>query len=314
MRHSSSVCSDARDHAKATLRRAAAKTHGSVGRVWAISGDQTDSDPPNTDGEPHEQPSDDTPKNHGPDTPAPVKDAESVFTRIGDPDEFEDELTGEVVDPNDLGGITVPPGFLRRLLADPAHAPELLAARAVEQFADRAERDVRLLRDRNPRATDRQLAVYFKRKYSRAARWEGAGTGTAGLLGLPADLVMLAWIQNRLVISIAAAYGHDMTDHRERAVELLMIQGIHNSRDIARRRLIGITQKTVKKLILKHLRKQALVLIKQMFRVVGINFTRKALLEKGVPLLSVPISAGVNYVSTRLAANQAIKFYDTTIG
>lgn len=278
-----------------------------------MSDEQTDNDPPNTDGEPHKQPSGDTPENPAAGTPTPEKDAESVFTRSGDPDEFEDELTGEVVDPNDLGGITVPPGFLRRLLADPAHAPELLAARAVEQFADRAERDVRLLRDRNPHATDRQLAVYFKRKYSRAAGWEGAGTGTVGLLGLPADLVMLAWIQNRLVLSIAAAYGHDMTDHRERAVELLMIQGIHNSRDIARKRLIGITQKTVKKLILKHLRNQPLVLVKQMFRVVGITFTRKALLEKGVPRLAVPISAGVNTLSTRLVANQAIKFYDTTI-
>ncbi len=67
------------------------------------------------------------------------------------------------------------------------------------------------------------------------------------------------------------------------------------------------------RLILRHLRKQALTLVKQLFGVVGIKFTRKALLEKGVPLLSIPISAGVNYMSTRLLANRAIKFYDTEI-
>jgi hypothetical protein len=115
------------------------------------------------------------------------------------------------------------------------------------------------------------------------------------------------------VLSIAASYGHDMSDHAERAAELLMIQGVHNSREVARRALINVTQDAVKKRILRHLRKQTLVLAKQMFRVVGIKVTRKALLEKGVPLVSVPISAGVNEVSTRLLANQAIKFYDTTI-
>jgi len=46
---------------------------------------------------------------------------------------------------------------------------------------------------------------------------------------------------------------------------------------------------------------------------VGFKFTRKALLEKGVPLVAVPVSAGVNQVSTQLLANSAIKFYDTTI-
>jgi hypothetical protein len=265
------------------------------------------------DGQPVKEPNGDPVVNETQRIPDPDMDAEAVFTRSGNPDEFDEELTAEVVDANDLGGISVPPGFLRRLLADPAHAPELLAARAVEQFADRAERDVRLLRQRNSHATDRQLAVYFKQKYSRAARWEGAGTGTAGLFGLPADLVLLAWIQNRLVLSIAATYGHDMSDHTERAAELLMIQGVHNSREVARKALVNAAQKTLKKLILRHLRKQALVLVKQMFRLVGIKFTRKALLEKGVPLVSVPISAGVNDVSTRLLANQAIKFYDTTI-
>jgi len=238
---------------------------------------------------------------------------DSVFIRPGDPDEFDEELEGELADPDSPGDISIPPGLLRRLVANPTHVPELLAARAVEQFASRADRDVRLLRERNPHATDRQLALSFKRKYSRAARWEGAGTGTAGLLGLPVDLVLLAWLQNRLVLSVAAAYGHDMDDHLDRAADLLMIQGVHNSREVAKKTLINATQKQLTKIILKHLRKEALVAVKQLFKVVNIKFTRKALLEKGVPLVAIPISAGINDVSTRLLANQAIKFYDTTI-
>ena len=233
--------------------------------------------------------------------------------RRGDPDQFDEELDVEIVDPNDPGDLDVPKGLIRQLLANPKKAAEIFASRAVGQFADRADRDVRLIRERNPDATDRQLAAYFKRKYSRAARWEGGGTGVAGIFGLPADLVLLAWIQHRLVLSIAAVYGHDMSDHADRAADLLIIQGIHNSREVARRALVSAAQGAAEKLILRHLRKNALLLVKQLFKIVGINFTRKALLEKGVPLVSIPISAGVNEVSTRLLANQAIKFYDTNV-
>jgi hypothetical protein len=250
---------------------------------------------------------------HDLDMRQPLAEEGSIFLIDGDPDQFDDVLSGEVVDPDAVGDLDVGPGFLRVLLANPDKAPELLAKRAVEHDADRAVRDVKLLRERNPQATDRQLAVYFKQKYSRAARWEGAGTGSAGLLGLPVDLVMLAKIQSRLVLTIAAVYGHDMSDHSERAADLLVIQGVHNSREVARKALVSASAKTLKKLIVRHLRKDALLLVKRLFRVVGIKFTRKALLEKGVPLVAIPISAGVNDVSTRLVGNQAIKFYDTMI-
>jgi uncharacterized protein (DUF697 family) len=261
-------------------------------------------------------PEDEDPKRKSDARPLPGPEAhpdESVFIRPGDPAEFDEELEGKLIDPDSNIDLHVPHGLVRRLLADPMHVPELLAARAVEQFAQRAERDVRLLRERNPSATDRQLVLYFKRKYSRAARWEGAGTGAAGLFGLPADLVLLAWIQNRLVLSVAAVYGHDMSDHMDRAADLLMIQGVHNSREVAKATLIKATQKQLTKIIVRHLRKEALVLVKQLFKVVNIRFTRKALIEKGVPLVSVPISAGVNEASTRLLANQAIQYYDTAV-
>ncbi len=112
--------------------------------------------------------------------------------RGGNPDEFNQELDPEIDDPINPGDLDVPKGLIGQLLANPKKAAELLASWAVAQFADRADRDVRLLRERNPDATDRQLAEHFKRKYSRAARWEGGGTGAAGILGLPADLVLLA--------------------------------------------------------------------------------------------------------------------------
>ena len=238
---------------------------------------------------------------------------DSIVLRQGDPNEFDEQDRTAIVPLGDASDISVPPGLLRRLLANPTDAPALLAARAVEQLAPRAVRDVRLIRERNPQATDLELALYFKRKYSRAARLEGAGTGAVGIFGLPVDLVALAWIQNRMVLSMAAVYGHDMTDHRDRAADLLILQGVHNAREPAVKAIVKASEKILTRVILRHLRKEALVLVKELFRVVGIKFTRKALLEKGVPLVAVPISAGVNQLSTQLLANSAIKFYDTAI-
>jgi len=270
-----------------------------------MSDDRTGARSPGDSDEPRAGPSDDESRLSSA--------ARGIILRQGDPNEFDDQAKTAIVPPDDTTDISVPPGLLRRMLANPTDAPALLAARAVEQLAPRAERDVRLIRERNPQATDRQLAIYFKRKYSRAARLEGAGTGAAGIFGLPVDLVALAWIQSRLVLSIATVYGHDMTDHRDRAAELLILQGIHNAREPAIKAMVQASEKALTKVILRHVRKDALVLAKELFRVVGFKFTRKALLEKGVPLVAVPISAGANQVSTQLLANSAIKFYDTTI-
>jgi hypothetical protein len=52
-----------------------------------------------------------------------------------------------------------------------------------------------------------------------------------------------------------------------------------------------------------------LQLLKQMFRYVGIKFTRAGLL-RAVPLVGIPISAGVNEATTRSLGRRAIKFYD----
>ena len=115
------------------------------------------------------------------------------------------------------------------------------------------------------------------------------------------------------MLTIAAICGRDLDDHLDLAADLLIIQGIHSSREVAKKALGAAAQKALKKLLLRHLRKEALVLVKQLFKLVGINFTRKALLEKGIPLVAIPISAGVNDASTRILANQAIKYFDTTV-
>jgi len=60
---------------------------------------------------------------------------------------------------------------------------------------------------------------------------------------------------------------------------------------------------------MKYLKGATLVLVRQLFRYVGIKFSRAGLL-RAVPLLAIPLSAAVNEVATRSLAKRAIKFYD----
>jgi len=71
---------------------------------------------------------------------------------------------------------------------------------------------------------------------------------------MPADLVAVAWIQNRLVRSIACIHGHDTIDRNERAIELLVLQGVHGSKEVARRSLVVPTEEAVNALVPRHLR------------------------------------------------------------
>ena len=53
-----------------------------------------------------------------------------------------------------------------------------------------------------------------------------------------------------------------------------------------------------------------LVLLEQLFRYVGIKFTRTGLV-KAIPFIAIPLRAAVNETATRSLARRAIKYYDT---
>jgi hypothetical protein len=74
-------------------------------------------------------------------------------------------------------------------------------------------------------------------------RWAGAGgalSAAFGLLTPVAELTATAWAQAALVLHVAAAYGHDPLDE-ERAVDLLVLVGVHPSAEVARAALAEAT-------------------------------------------------------------------------
>lgn len=222
-----------------------------------------------------------------------------------------------------------PPRWLpQRLLASGSEAPEVFAGyvsgRLVSGTKDRAQRR----RRNSPGADPDDLVKRASRSYVRLARSQGAVAGmtmtaaqittvfgTAGTLTLPAavttigaDLTTLAWIQARMVLEIAALRGDPLDDQEEVAKELLILWGVHSPT-----RSVGVAagkagQRVGKRLLERYLRGAALQSIKAMFRVVGVKFSRAALV-RGLPVVNIPVNAGVNDVSTRALARRADAYY-----
>jgi hypothetical protein len=116
--------------------------------------------------------------------------------------------------------------LVRGLRTYPGYAPELLALAAVEHLGDEAGRYASWVRDTYPSATADGLARLATHRFIRLARNEGAAAGVAGPFMLLLEASGLVWLQARLVLHLAAAYGHDPSD-RARAGELLVLLRVH---------------------------------------------------------------------------------------
>jgi hypothetical protein len=243
-------------------------------------------------------------------------------------DDDEDRDTNANGEPDDVTGPEpadaereevrhLPEGLWQRLRSDPTHAPQYLALAAVDRWGEQARQYATQVRREHPDATNRELAQMVKSRHALLARMEGAAAGVPGsvapgpgtALALLPDLGALAWLQSRMVVHIAAVYGHDTTD-REMAAELLVLQGIYNTTDAARVALTEAGKRVAKRLVNTYIKGSTLLLLKQLFRYVGIKFTRTGVV-KAIPWLSVPLGAAVNETATRSLARRAIKFYDT---
>ncbi|OIJ24252.1 hypothetical protein [Nocardioides luteus] len=132
-----------------------------------------------------------------------------------------------------------------------------------------------------------------------------AAAGTA-ILG---DLVALAWIEQRLVMHIAAAYGHDLEDParideflRLAGVELLFgggggAAGAAGSRFGVRAASRWAASKTVEA-------------TKGMAQLVGARVARRVVL-RGIPVLNIPLGVVLSDVATKRLGRRAREFYRT---
>jgi hypothetical protein len=119
-----------------------------------------------------------------------------------------------------------------QLIADPGHAPELLALAAVQTIGPRAEEWARRTRESYPTATDAGLARLATRQFTRFGGMSSVLGAAAGSYAPLALLGCAALTHAELILHLAAAYGLDPTDE-ERATDLLVLTRVHPTRDDA---------------------------------------------------------------------------------
>src|SRR5262249_56647700 len=98
--------------------------------------------------------------------------------------------------------------FLKRLR--PASVKRLASLRmedVVGLEARRARNRVKMLRTRYPSAGPRELGHHCIESTKGLAALSRSVSGVFGLVSVPADLVVMAWLETRMLADIATAYG-----------------------------------------------------------------------------------------------------------
>jgi len=116
-----------------------------------------------------------------------------------------------------------------KIVADPAHSPELLALAAVQTIGPRAKEWAARISSVYPTATSAGKARLAARQFTRFGSLSTICAAVAGSYAPVALLGTAAITHADLVLHIAAAYGLDPTDER-RAADLLVLTKVHPSR------------------------------------------------------------------------------------
>ena len=115
--------------------------------------------------------------------------------------------------------------FLRKLR--PSELKRLSALRledVVAVEARRAKKRLAVLARRQPHATPRELGWQSIESAKALASLSGSVSGVFGLVSVPADLVVMTWLQIRLLADIATAYEVNLRFGRART-ELIAVLG-----------------------------------------------------------------------------------------
>jgi nucleotide-binding universal stress UspA family protein len=202
---------------------------------------------------------------------------------------------------------SVPSELWERLRADPARAPEHMALAAADWHAPAAAAWVEAKRGRLS-VSGPDLARMAKRRHASLARVGGAATGVGGFLTVVPDIVLLAWIQSRLVFFTAAAFGFDPRDPM-RPAELLVLRDLYPDPETARRALDGIGKTVAESYVtgkLERGREQAVM--SRLLRFAGKRVATSAT-RRLIPGVAIAFNAIANERETRELADKAARFY-----
>jgi hypothetical protein len=202
----------------------------------------------------------------------------------------------------------VPEGLWERLRHDPIRAPEHVALYAAKLHAPPAAEWASEKRARYA-VSGTELAKMAKKRHAGMARLEGAATGIGGFITFVPDLVLLAWIQSRLVFFVAAAYGYDPHDPM-RPAELLVLRDLYTDPHTARQALDGMGKTVAEAYVggkLEGTRRDEAAL-GRLLKFVGKRGVSRAA-RRLIPGVAIAFNAVANERDTRALADKAIRFY-----
>jgi hypothetical protein len=204
-----------------------------------------------------------------------------------------------------------PAGLWDRMRRDPQYAPEHLALEAVRRLGPEAQEWADRTRATRPGIAPDELAELAVRKFVTYARLSGAVSGAAGLPGAVVDVGVLAWTQARMVLHIAAAYGHDPR-HPDRATDLLVLQKVHKAAETARMALgVAAGRERSAALLGRSDTPLARVLVRlavKLAQMAGIRAARRVA-AKAIPGAAIALGTWANSSATSALAGRAQQFY-----
>lgn len=173
----------------------------------------------------------------------------------------------------------------------PAELKKLGARRLSELVADevgRSRQRVQALEQTYPSAPQREIAQRLIDAKKNVATTVGGVSGVFGLISLPADLLIMSWLQLVLLVDIATLYKVNLKSESARE-QLIDLFGFANG--------VGPLQRSGPRLL---------------------GTAAKAMLEKGglktlgraVPFLAAPLTAYLNNAHIQKVGEHALRFYD----
>ncbi|ACL18700.1 conserved hypothetical protein [Desulfitobacterium hafniense DCB-2] len=136
----------------------------------------------------------------------------------------------------------------------------------------------------------------------------GLGTVIATLGGASADVALTMKWQIEMTMAIAVVYGHDITIEEEKRL-CFIIAGMGVINEAAKEGGKAIGSKAFIKMTQEYLKGATLQAVKEIFKKVGITFTRKAA-EKAIPFgVGVIIGFSANKGLTCYVGSKALDFF-----
>lgn len=139
----------------------------------------------------------------------------------------------------------------------------------------------------------------------------GLGTVLSAFGGATADAALSMKYQIEMTMAIATVYGHDITIEEEKRV-CLLIAGLGAINEASKAGGKELGKSASVKMLQKYLQGATLTTVKEIFKKVGITFTRKAA-EKAIPFgIGVVIGFSANKGLAWYVGGKAKDFFSTT--